>query len=171
MSDSPSNPDAPSPPDMPHLAPRHRAEIARLVAALRLEAHPEGGHYRETWRSEATDDAGRPSGTAIHFLLPEGVENRWHRVDAAEIWHHYAGGRLELSIAAEDESVERIVLGSNVLAGEIPQAIVPAGAWQRARALEGWALCGCTVSPAFLFERFELAPPNWNPPGWSPPKP
>lgn len=147
-----------------HLDARHREEIARLVAELDLAPHPEGGHYRETWRSESVDANGRPSGTAIHFLLPEGVDNRWHRVDAAEIWHHYAGGPLELSISDGATPAKRILLGSNVLAGERPQAIVPAGTWQRARAIEGWTLCGCTVSPAFLFDRFELAPPGWSPP-------
>jgi predicted cupin superfamily sugar epimerase len=143
--------------------PEPADEIARLVAALALEAHPEGGYFRETWRSEAVDGDGRASGTAIHFLLPEGVENRWHRVDAAEIWHHYAGGPLELSISRDGHAVERVALGPHVLEGESPQAIVPPGAWQRARALDRWALCGCTVSPGFLFDRFELAPKDWTP--------
>lgn len=107
----------------------------------------------------------RGSGTAIHFLLPEGVDNRWHRVDAAEIWHHYAGGPLELSISEDGQTIRTIVLGDDVAAGERPQAIVPPHAWQAAKALDGFTLCGCTVSPAFLFKTFELAEPGWRPGG------
>ncbi len=153
------------PHDLSHLTGEHRDSIATIVATLDLAPHPEGGYYRETWRSTALDASGRGSGTAIHFLLPEGVDNRWHRVDAVEIWHHYAGGPLELSISEDGRTIRTIVLGDDVAAGESPQAIVPAGAWQAAKALEGFALCGCTVSPAFLFERFELAEPGWRPGG------
>lgn len=153
------------PHDLSRLTPPQRAAIAALVRELRLAPHPEGGYYRETWRSESLDAAGRSSGTAIHFLLPEGVDNRWHRVDAVEIWHHYAGGPLELSISEDGRTIRTIVLGDDVAAGESPQAIVPAHAWQAAKALDGFTLCGCTVSPAFLFEAFELAEPGWRPGG------
>jgi len=137
-----------------------RPETAEeIIRHLALRPHPEGGFYRETWREQRTD-GGRASGTAIYFLLPGGVENRWHRVDAAEIWHFYAGAPLELSIDLSieraDGSVTKRVLGTALFDGEEPQLEVPAGAWQRARSLGPWTLVGCTVSPGFLFERFEI---------------
>ncbi len=152
-------------PNLAHLPNSIQEEIRGLVERLSLEPHPEGGAYRETWRGQAIEDGGRGVGTAIFFLLPEGVENRWHRVDAAEIWHHYAGGPLELSICEEGGPERRVILGDGLHEGETPQAVVPPGAWQQAKALRGYALCGCTVAPAFLFERFELAPPGWRPGG------
>lgn len=126
-----------------------------LVRLLDLAPHPEGGFYRETWRDRPAD-GGRGTGTAILFLLPGGVENRWHRVDAAEIWHHYAGAPLELSIRPEGGQTRIERLGTALGAGELPQRIVPPHAWQRARSLGAWTLVGCTVSPAFLFERFDI---------------
>ena len=133
-----------------------RPETAEeIIRHLDLKPHPEGGFYRETWR-ETRADGGRASGPAIYFLLPGGVENRWHRVDAAEIWHFYAGAPLELSIERADGAAEKRVLGTALLDGEEPQLEVPAGAWQRARSLGPWTLVGCTVSPGFLFERFEI---------------
>lgn len=127
-----------------------------LVRELGLAPHPEGGFYRETWRDHPAD-GGRGSGTAILFLLPGGVENRWHRVDAAEVWHHYAGAPLELSIRPRGGPTRIERLGTALGADELPQRIVPPDAWQRARSLGAWTLVGCTVSPAFLFERFEIA--------------
>ena len=135
-----------------------------LIRALELRPHPEGGFYRETWR-EKTDASVRGAGTAIYFLLPGGVVNRWHRVDAAEIWHFYAGAPLQLSIAREGEAESRQILGSAVLAGERPQLEVPAHAWQRAKSLGAWTLVGCTVSPAFEFQHFEIARDGWEPAG------
>lgn len=133
-----------------------RPETAEeIIRHLDLKPHPEGGFYRETWREQRAD-GGRASGTAIYFLLPGGVENRWHRVDAAEIWHFYAGAPLELSIELADGSVTKRVLGTALFDGEEPQLEVPAGAWQRARSLGPWTLVGCTVSPGFLFEKFEI---------------
>ena len=129
-----------------------------LIERLGLEPHPEGGWFRETWRDP---DVGgrRGSGTAIYFLLRAGERSHWHRVDAAEVWHHYAGDPLELSIGAD----HTVVLGPDVAAGEVPQAVVPAGEWQAARSLGAFTLVGCTVSPAFRFEGFELAPEGWSP--------
>ncbi len=129
-----------------------------IIAALGLEPHPEGGHYRETFRDPASN-AGRAHGTAIYYLLRKGERSRWHRVDAAEIWHHYAGAPLELRIEAE----ESVILGKDLAAGERPQAVVPAGVWQAARPLGDWVLAGCTVAPGFQFERFELAPEGFEP--------
>ncbi len=129
-----------------------------LIAALGLERHPEGGWFRETWRDPDVDGR-RGSGTAIYFLLREGERSHWHRVDAVEIWHHYAGAPLELAIAG----TVPVILGPEVIAGQVPQALVPAGAWQSARSLGAFTLVGCTVSPAFRFEGFELAPEGWSP--------
>lgn len=119
-------------------------DVRAVVEALGLERHPEGGWFRETWRE--------PAGTAIYYLLGAGEESRRHRLDKTELWHFYAGGLLELTVADE-----RTVLGPDLAAGYRPQAVVPAGAWQSARPLGPWTLVGCTVSPAFEYAGFELA--------------
>jgi predicted cupin superfamily sugar epimerase len=135
-------------------------EAGRIIAKLGLAPHPEGGWYRQTWAAEGP---GRPSGTAILFLLKEGERSHWHRVDAAEIWHFHAGAPLLLEMAENDKGpVTALPLGPAVLAGDAPQGIVPAGWWQAARPLGGWSLVGCTVSPGFRFEGFELAPPGFD---------
>jgi uncharacterized protein len=141
-----------------------------LIAALGLAPHPEGGHYRETWRAEAAAGT-RAAGSAIYFLLRAGERSAWHRVDAAEIWHWYGGAPLELSIApaSGEQPARRLLLGSDIEAGERPQLIVAAGEWQAAVSLGDWTLVGCTVSPAFEFEGFELAEPGWVPAGASAP--
>lgn len=137
-------------------------DAAEVVRLLGLQAHPEGGWYRETWRDPAEAGA-RGAGTAIYYLLRAGEESRWHRLDATEVWHFYAGGPLELSLWADGSSVERRLLGADLAAGQRPQQVVPAGTWQSARPLFEWALVGCTVSPAFEFAGFELAPDGWSP--------
>jgi uncharacterized protein len=139
------------------------AEIIRL---LDLKPHPEGGHYRQTFRDSLTyaspqtgeDRVGtaRAASTAIYFLLARGERSHWHRVDAVEIWHWHAGAPLELEIAAASGPRERIMLGNDLAAGERPQGIVPAHAWQAARSLGDWTLVGCTVAPGFEFATFEL---------------
>jgi hypothetical protein len=137
-----------------------------VIALLGLERHPEGGWYRETWRDDDPADPGsrRGHGSAIYFLLRAGERSHWHRVDAPEVWHRYAGGALVLRTAATAAGpVEEAVLGADLAAGERPQLVVPAGAWQSAEPLDGWVLVGCTVSPAFRFDSFELAPPGWEP--------
>jgi len=133
-----------------------------LIAHLDLEPHPEGGWFRETWRDQPADGS-RGSGTAIHFLLRAGERSHWHRVDATEIWHHYAGGPLELTVSTDGREVTTITLGDDLVAGQQPQGLVPSGAWQAARPLGDWVLVGCTVAPAFEFSRFELAAPDWQP--------
>ncbi|OJY03579.1 MAG: cupin [Rhizobiales bacterium 62-17] len=135
-------------------------EIIRL---LDLQPHPEGGHFRETYRDPATDAAGRARSTLIYFLLAAGERSAWHRVDAVEIWHWYAGAPLKLDIAAAGAPIETIRLGADLLAGERPQGVVPAHAWQAAESLGPWTLVGCTVAPGFTFAGFELAPPGWKP--------
>ncbi|MFM7051980.1 MAG: cupin domain-containing protein [Planctomycetota bacterium] len=144
--------------------PRPGDSADDIIEVLDLRPHPEGGYYRETWRDRPAG-GGRGAGTAIYFLLPGGVENRWHRVDAAEIWHYYAGAPLALEIAPEGGVVSHAVLGASIFDGERPQIEVPPRAWQRARSLGPWTLVGCTVSPAFEFERFEIAPDGWRPHG------
>jgi hypothetical protein len=137
---------------------------AEVIDLLKLETHPEGGHFRETFRdSEGTE--GRSHGTAIYYLLAEGEVSRWHRVDAAEVWHWYAGAHLELLIAEENTPPARHVLGPDLASGERPQCIVPKGRWQSARSLGAWTLAGCTVAPGFEFSGFELAPKGWEPGG------
>ena len=133
-----------------------------LISALGMQPHPEGGHYVETWR-DIPADGSRGAGSAILFLLRRREVSCWHRIDAAEAWHHYGGAPLELSISPDGRTVDRLRLGDDVLAGDRPQIVVPAGAWQSARSLGAWTLVGCTVSPAFSFEAFELAPDGWAP--------
>ena len=133
-----------------------------IIAALGLEPHPEGGWYRETYRHAAAD-GGRGACTAIYFLLKRGEVSAWHRVtDADEIWHWYAGAPLTLRIAGS-ESTETLTLGPSLGAGERPQAVVPANAWQSAESQGDWTLVGCTVAPAFDFSGFEMASPGWSP--------
>jgi len=135
---------------------------ADIVARLDLKPHPEGGHYRETFRDASLDQAGRSRSTAIVFLLARGERSHWHRIDAVEIWHYYAGNALSLHIAA-DAGTRTIRLGSDLDAGEVPQAVVPAQAWQAAESTGDWTLVGCTVAPGFDFAAFELAPKGWAP--------
>ncbi|MGY6410743.1 MAG: cupin domain-containing protein [Alkalilacustris sp.] len=133
-----------------------------IIAALGLARHPEGGWYRQTWAEDAPPGQ-RPAGTAILFLLGADETSHWHRVDATEIWHFHSGSPLRLAMAATDAgpAVEH-VLGPDLLAGEMPQLIVPAGYWQTARSTGAWTLVSCTVSPGFRFDGFELAPPGFD---------
>jgi len=131
---------------------------ADIIRLLDLQPHPEGGHYRETFRDPRKVE-GRSVGTAIYFLLAAGERSHWHRVDAAEIWHFHAGAPLALEI--EGQGV--VTLGVDLAAGQRPQAVVTTGAWQAARTLGDWTLVGCTVAPGFEFAGFELAPDDGPP--------
>ena len=133
-----------------------------IIEKLALVPHPEGGYYRETWRHDDGDRRG--AGTAIYYLLEAGDRSHWHRVDAAEIWHFYAGAPLELLTYTDDEGLQRRVLGPNLVEGEEPQLRVEPNRWQSAASLGEWTLVGCTVSPAFEFSHFEMAPKDWRPP-------
>jgi hypothetical protein len=135
---------------------------ADIIARLGLEPHPEGGHYRETFRDPRLDAGGRSFSTAIYFLLVRGERSHWHRIDAVEIWHYYAGSTLTLQIADADGR-RSVRLGPDLVAGELPQAVVPAQAWQAAESSGDWTLVGCTVAPGFDFAAFELAEPDWFP--------
>lgn len=133
-----------------------------IIAALGMIPHPEGGHYVETWR-HAPEGGGRGAGTAIYYLLEAGERSHWHRVDAAEIWHWYAGAPMQLSLSPDGVAVERKTLGNDLASGARPQILVPSGVWQSATSSGEWSLIGCTVSPAFEFAGFEMAPPGWKP--------
>ena len=133
-----------------------------IVALLDLQPHPEGGSYRETWR-DLPEDGGRGAGTAIYYLLEAGQISAWHRVDAVEIWHWYAGAPLVLTTSPNGHDAEARHLGPELGRGQRPQLIVPKMAWLTAESLGAWTLIGCTLSPAFTFEGFELAPPDWRP--------
>jgi hypothetical protein len=137
---------------------------AEIIARLDLKPHPEGGHYRETFRDSALDAHGRSASTAIFFLLARGERSHWHRIDAVEVWHYYAGSALRLQIA-DGSGTRSLRLGSDLAAGEAPQITVPTRAWQAAESCGDWSLVGCTVAPGFDFAQFELAPQGWTPAG------
>ncbi len=136
---------------------------ADVIARLELKPHPEGGHFRETFRDMRRDANGRSVSTAIFFLLARGERSQWHRIDATEVWHFYAGSPLKLQFA-DDGGRRTLALGADLAAGEIPQAVVPANAWQAAESTGDWTLVGCTVAPGFDFATFELAPNGRTPP-------
>ena len=127
-----------------------------IVKLLEMQPHPEGGYYKETFRDDAS--------TAIYYLLEAGDHSHWHRVHgSSEIWHHYAGGPLALTLSSNGHDAQAHRLGKNIDAGEKPQLVVPAGWWQTAESLGHWTLVGCTVAPGFDFKNFEMAPDDWRP--------
>jgi predicted cupin superfamily sugar epimerase len=135
------------------------AEVIRL---LDLRPHPDGGHFRETFR-DGRPAGGRGHSTAIYFFLAAGERSTWHRVDATEIWHHYGGTPLRLSLSRDGIRADHRHLGTDLAAGERPQIVVPALCWQAAESLGAWTLIGCTVAPAFEFSEFEMAPMDFAP--------
>jgi predicted cupin superfamily sugar epimerase len=133
----------------------------QIIQHLQLEPHPEGGHYRQTWVEDNRN--GRASGTCIYFLLQADERSHWHRVDAAEIWHHYAGAPLILSMSETAEGpAQSHILGPQLESGQSPQLIVPPHYWQSARSTGAFSLVGCTVSPGFEFDGFTLADPDFD---------
>jgi uncharacterized protein len=133
-----------------------------VIHLLGLKPHPEGGHYAETFRDQGPEGT-RAASTAIYYLLDTGEVSQWHRVDAAETWHWYAGAPLVLTVSPNGHDASACHLGSDLRAGQRPQCVVPAGCWQTATSLGAWTLMGCTVAPGFEFSGFELAPPDWRP--------
>lgn len=133
-----------------------------IISLLSLAPHPEGGYFRETYRHQG-EASERGAGTCIYFLLCRGQSSHWHRVDAAEIWHFYAGDPLILRTSSAPGQVEERVLGPDLFRGHSPQLLVEPGAWQAAETSGEYTLVGCTVSPAFDFKHFELAPPGFKP--------
>ena len=134
-----------------------------IIERLGLAPHPEGGWYRETFRDSRLDADGRSASTAIYFLLKAGEASHWHSVDATEIWLYHAGAPLALSVSVDVSRVVTSTLGVDLAAGEQPQAVVPARAWQSARSLGAWTLVTCVVAPGFEFGGFTLAPPDRRP--------
>ena len=131
-----------------------------IIRVLALVPHPEGGFFRETFRDAR--ERGRAKSTAIYYLLRAGELSRWHRIDAAELWHWYVGDPLELKLYDEN-GPRTILLGPRLAEGQEPQAAVPPRCWQSARSLGAYTLVGCTVAPGFEFSGFELAPAGWEP--------
>jgi predicted cupin superfamily sugar epimerase len=130
---------------------------AELITQLQLERHPEGGYYREIFRSanlvESADGRGpRAALTTIYFLLPAGISSRWHRVTSDEVWHLYEGGPLE--VLSVDPCINAVT--RHKLERHTPVCTVAASHWQAARTLGEYALVGCTVGPGFDFEDFTI---------------
>lgn len=135
-----------------------------LVEVLGLVPHPEGGYFREVFRSErkvAPLDGRdqRPAVTTIYFLLVEGQESAWHRVRSDEVWHYYEGDPLLLSWRGADDGTSHDHVLGPVGEGQAPVAVVPAGCWQTARPLGTYVLVGCTVGPGFDYGDFEMGDP------------
>ncbi|MBX9458893.1 MAG: cupin domain-containing protein [Rhizobium sp.] len=133
-----------------------------IIDILKLERHPEGGWYAQTFQDTEGHD-GRASSTAIYYLLEGGDRSHWHTVDAVEIWHYHAGAPLELSLSADGEVLRTIILGADLAAGQRPQGLVRKHEWQCARSLGDWTLVSCTVAPGFEFSGFRMASPGWHP--------
>ncbi len=131
-----------------------------VIERYGLEPHQEGGHYRETFRAPAPPGS-RGAITVIYYLLKANETSAWHRIDSIEIWHHYAGAPLRISLCSDGTAATERLLGTGTDAE--PHVIVPANCWQSAVSLGAWTLAGCTVAPAFEFAGFELAPSGWRP--------
>ena len=138
------------------------SEAENLIRMLGLRPHPEGGHYRETFR-DVRGEGNRSRSTMILFLLLAGEVSRWHRIDVSEAWHWYRGAPLSLAIAPARGPAVRHVLGNAIEEGQRPQIVVPERAWQSAQSLGAYTLAGCTVAPGFDFEKLELAPDGFEP--------
>ncbi|KAL8393983.1 hypothetical protein RB595_003668 [Gaeumannomyces hyphopodioides] len=150
--------------------PTSKRTAAEVVTELNLIPNPEKGYFIETFRDAAnitTNGQPRSASTAIYYLLEGAVgDSLWHRVDAAEVWHYYAGAPLVLSLSRNDGiPPARHVLGPDVFGGERPQVVIPGLVWQSARSLGEWTLVGTTVAPGFIESGFELADPGWTPNG------
>ncbi len=140
----------------------HRHDAQFWIAQLGLEFHPEGGYFKESYRSGLSlqlSVGARAAGTAIYFLVTADRPSRFHRLQTDEIWHYYQGDALEICCISPEGQLEIKVLGADILAGESLQLLVPAGTWfgARVRAGETYTLCGCTMAPGFDFADFELA--------------
>ncbi|KAL2158275.1 hypothetical protein VTH06DRAFT_4596 [Thermothelomyces fergusii] len=145
--------------------PINKRTAKEVIAQLKLIPNVEKGHYAESFRDDHNVTADRSASTAIYYLL-EGHEgySRWHRLDAVELWHYYAGAPLTLSLARDDGSpVREVTLGPDIFNGQQPQVVVAKGEWQRARSLGDWTLVGTTVAPSFELSGFEMADPDWTP--------
>lgn len=133
-----------------------------IIDVLKLQPHPEGGWYVQTFKDEETRD-GRACSTCIYYLLESGQRSHWHKVDAVEVWHYYAGAPLTLRLSDDDKTVRAVTLGPDLLKGEHPQVVVRKDEWQSAESRGEWTLVGCTVAPGFDFAGFTMAEPGWEP--------
>ncbi|EAU40813.1 hypothetical protein FP2506_18034 [Fulvimarina pelagi HTCC2506] len=146
-----------------------RGEVQAIIETLAMERHPEGGWFREIFRDENADEAGRARSTAIYYLLEAGETSEWHRVtDAAEVWHFYRGTPLVLTVSPDGHDAYAHYLGPEIERNQRPQLVVPTNWWQTATSLGAYTLVGCTVAPGFTFDSFEMAPKDWRPTPRSP---
>lgn len=140
----------------------------QIIDRLNLEPHPEGGYFKETYRSadmvredclSSNYSGSRNFSTSIYFLLTPDIFSAFHRINQDEAWHFYDGSPIDLHCISPEGIHEQIIIGKDIGNGQVPQYVVPGGYWFASRVLnnEGWALCGCTVSPGFDFADFELA--------------
>ena len=135
-----------------------------IISQLNMQPHPEGGHFVEIFRDTAViSGTDRAISTSIYYLLQAGEFSHWHRVDAVEIWHHYAGAPLRLSLSENGNVSTDHILGTDLAKNERPQVVIPFHHWQRAESLGDWTLVGCTVAPGFEFSGFEMAARDWQP--------
>jgi uncharacterized protein len=143
------------------------ANAKEIISSLDLLPHPEGGFYKETYRSTDQIPGGtlpsfgsdRSVATGIYFLLESGDKSVFHRIKSDEVWHHYDGGALEVLEISKDGELMTTLLGKDAAKGEVYQYTVPAGVWFGSRPAKGveFVLVGCTVAPGFDFEDFEMA--------------
>jgi predicted cupin superfamily sugar epimerase len=143
------------------------ATVQELIAKLELQPHPEGGYFKETYRSEGNIDgdpeapfpAGRSYSTGIYFLLEGDDFSAFHRIRSDELWHFYEGGPLHIFVIDDKGELSITTLGRDIAAGEVYQAAVKAGHWFASAPVhpDQYALVGCTVSPGFDFRDFEMA--------------
>jgi predicted cupin superfamily sugar epimerase len=138
------------------------ATADEIIATLNLAPHVEGGYFSQTFADVPGPD-GRPYSTLIYYLLTDNQAGTWHKVDAAEVWHHYSGAPMRLRISLDGVNVTEHILGPDLAAGQRPHAVVPRGAWQEAKVEGDWGLVGCTVAPGFDFAHFEQKPRGWQP--------
>ncbi|XP_038057742.1 uncharacterized protein LOC119729232 isoform X4 [Patiria miniata] len=136
-----------------------------IINKLQLLPHPEGGFYRETYRSESKNSDGESHGTAIYYIMSKSDGLVWHRIRGKnELWHFYAGDPAEVLTAAPDGVLQKkTIFGPDIFQDQEPQFLIRADYWQMARCLGEWTLFGCTVSPGFEFADFEMAPKGWQP--------
>ncbi|ATE82303.1 Cupin [Pandoravirus salinus] len=157
-------------PGTPHTATDYtdaddeQEEVDSIIARLGMTQHAEGGYYATVNRVAPEAGSDRAPYSVIYFLLDRKQRSHWHRLDAAEVWFWHKGSPLEMSVSDTGERVDSThVLGSDLTANQKLQVVVPRGAWQTARPVDGWTLVSCMMVPQFAWSGFTLAPPDWVP--------